>query len=177
MSAVSNHEGMWKHAPAEGRASARPGKHPRRHPMHLPPSEKFNRSIIIFVTVCTAKRRKVLASPNAHAAVLSAWNSAARWLVGRYVMMPDHIHFFCAPNEFEGPSLERWMRYWKSLVTRKLSEPSGSFWQRDHWDRQLRRGESYDGKWEYVRSNPVRHGFVSAEKDWPYQGILNELRW
>ena len=51
------------------------------------------------------------------------------------------------------------MRYWKSLMTKTLkAEVSETVWQRHHWDRQLRRGESYDNKWEYVQSNPVRHG-------------------
>ncbi|MFL6519487.1 MAG: hypothetical protein ACJ8NS_04645 [Chthoniobacterales bacterium] len=26
-------------------------------------------------------------------------------------------------------------------------------------------------------NNPVRHGLVKNAEDWPYQGVLNELRW
>jgi putative transposase len=91
--------------------------------------------------------------------------------------MPDHLHLFCAPNALEAPSLDRWMRFWKSLATREMGAKAGTVWQRHHWDRQLRSGESYDDKWEYVRSNPVRHGYVANADDWPYQGELNELRW
>jgi REP element-mobilizing transposase RayT len=69
------------------------------------------------------------------------------------------------------------MRFWKSVATRRLGEPSGELWQRHHWDRQLRSGESYDDKWEYVRSNPVRHGLVADRDNWPYQGELNILQW
>ena len=50
-------------------------------------------------------------------------------------------------------------------------------WQRDCWDRQLRTGESYTQKWEYVRNNPVRKGLVACADDWPYQGELNVLEW
>ena len=169
---------MRKHVPPEGRASARPVSSPyRRHPIHLPPLGDYGRAVIIFVTVCTAQRRKMLDSPRAHGAITNAWEFATRWLVGRYVIMPDHIHFFCAPNGFDAPSLERWMRYWKSIVTRNLSDPGSSLWQRHFWDRQLRRSESYDEKWKYVRSNSVRHGLFTRAEDWPYQGQLNELRW
>ena len=169
---------MRKHVPPEGRASARPvSKLYRRHPIHLPPSERHNRSIIIFVTACTAQRRKILASTSAYEAIVGWWALATTWLVGRYVIMPDHVHFFCAPNGIEVPALENWMRYWKSIVTRNLGETGGSVWQRHHWDRQLRKGESYDEKWEYVCSNPVRHGLVSTADEWPYQGELHELRW
>ena len=149
----------------------------RKHPIHLAPLEAHNRSIIVFVTVCTGKRRKILASQSSHDAIAGAWQLAETWLVGRYVIMPDHVHLFCAPNGIEAPSLERWIRFWKSIGTRKIAEKSGTVWQRHHWDRQLRSGESYGEKWEYVRNNPVRHGYVSDADDWPYQGELNILRW
>jgi putative transposase len=154
-----------------------PPKLRRSHPIHLAPREAHNRSVIIFVTTCTVKRRQILASDLARDAIVAAWSVASTWLVGRYVIMPDHIHLFCAPNIPDAPSLERWMRFWKSLATRSMGEPSGTLWQRHHWDRQLRVGEAYDDKWEYVRSNPVRHGFVKQAGDWPYQGELNILQW
>jgi putative transposase len=185
-------------ATSEGRASARPTVRrsvrayerrtcgstslrdeieQRKHPIHLPPLERHNLSIIIYVTACTAKRRKVLACPEVHQAIVAAWVQASTWLVGRYVVMPNHVHFFCAPNGFEAPSLERWMRFWKSRVTATIGNPGGGLWQRDHWDRQLRRGQSYDEKWDYVRNNPVRHGYLNDPDDWLYQGELHELRW
>ncbi len=150
----------------------------RTRPIHFAPRLTYGREpVIIFVTVCTAKRRKILASDQAHDAIVAAWGAATAWLVGRYVIMPDHMHFFCAPNECEAPVLERWTRYWKSLATRSLSMVAGQLWQRDHWDRQLRRGESYDEKWDYVCANPVRHGLVAQAKEWPYQGEIHVLRW
>ena len=166
-----------RRVPPEGPASAGPRWPRRHHPVHLSPNERFNRSTIILVTAATAGRRQILASEGAREAIVAAWSLAGKWAVGRYVLMPDHLHFFCAPNEFEAPSLEKWMRCWKSIAPRKLGEKSGTVWQRHHWDRQLRRSESYDEKWEYVCRNPVRHGLVSKAEAWPYQGELNELRW
>ena len=49
--------------------------------------------------------------------------------------------------------------------------------QRDCWDRQLRTGEIYTQKWEYVRNNPVRKGLVANADGWPYQGRMNILEW
>ena len=49
--------------------------------------------------------------------------------------------------------------------------------QRDCWDRQLRTGEIYTQKWEYVRNNPVRKGLVANADDWPYQGRMNIIEW
>jgi REP element-mobilizing transposase RayT len=123
------------------------------------------------------ERRQILATPKAHAAIVKAWGQASSWLVGRYVILPDHVHLFCTSTTIDGPPLERWMRYWKSLVTKTLKAGSGTVWQRHHWDRQLRSGESYDSKWDYARSNPVRHGLIAEADAWLYPGELNELRW
>jgi hypothetical protein len=38
------------------------------------------------------------------------------------------------------------------------------------FDHVLRRQESYDEKWEYVKLNPVRGGLVQNSEDWPWQG-------
>ena len=169
---------LRKQVTPEVRASARPVSDLyRKHPIHLAPVEFHNRSIIIFVTVCTAARRKILAMDPAHEVVRESWLAANTWLVGRYIVLTDHVHFFCAPKGLDAPSLECWIKYWKSLVTRNLGDPAGAVWQRHHWDRQLRSSESYGDKWEYVRSNQVRHGLIADADDWPYQGELNELRW
>jgi hypothetical protein len=50
-------------------------------------------------------------------------------------------------------------------------------WQPDCWDTQLRSGEHYHEKWEYVRQNPMRAGLANVPEDWPWQGELNVLGW
>ena len=150
----------------------------RKHPVHLPPREVFNTPIIIFLTVVTKERKPILADPAAHYALLNAWSAAETWLVGRYVVMPDHVHLFCAPGALLAEPLIKWVSFWKSQCSQSWPRRGdGPVWQRHFWDTQLRRGESYDAKWDYVVANPVRAGLVSRVEDWPYQGVLNELRW
>jgi len=50
-------------------------------------------------------------------------------------------------------------------------------WQRDCWDTQMRRGQSYSEKWEYVRRNPVRAGLCTSADEWAFQGEMNFLTW
>ena len=101
---------------------------------------------------------------------------ARAWRVGRYVIMPDHVHLFCAPAD--DVSLGRWVQFWKAMVSRWWPVPTQRpVWQRDHWDTQLRSPERYDEKWEYVRGNPVRAGFVADADAWPFQGELCRLEW
>ncbi len=107
-----------------------------------------------------------------------AWRQADQWLVGRFVIMPDHIHLFCTPARLDSCALGNWVRFWKTYVSNRwprFEQPP--IWQKSHWDRQLRSGESYDEKWEYVRNNPVRHELAQRTEDWPYQGEMNVLLW
>jgi putative transposase len=150
----------------------------RKHPIHQLVHERFERPIIVFVTVCTKDRKAILANTAAHDLVLSAWKEADSWQVGRYVVMPDHVHLFCAPQLLIPKPLQTWIGFWKSLVARQwLKQNEAPIWQRHFWDTQLRRGESYDQKWDYVVANPVRAGLVTRTEDWPYQGEMNVLRW
>jgi putative transposase len=146
----------------------------RRRPIHLPVIGGYGRSVIIFLTICTKDRQPLLANPTTHRSLDRTWTQAQHWRVGRYVIMPDHIHLFCAPGTNPPWPLQSWVAYWKRQAAYFTG---GTFWQKNFWDTQLRGTESYDRKWDYVRNNPVRAGLVSYPGDWPYQGELNSLRW
>jgi REP element-mobilizing transposase RayT len=150
----------------------------RRTPPHFPPIEKRNRPILIFLTVCTQSRERCLDNWYVYRALHQAWRQADAWLVGRFIVLPDHVHLFCFPAEVIHPPLSSWVRFWKrsvSLVIR-LNQPS-FHWQRNFWDTQVRSSDLYHGKWLYVLDNPVRHGLVSRAADWPFSGELNEFFW
>jgi len=134
-----------------------------------------NHPIVVFLTVCTKDRVPWLAEEEVHARLCSVWCESRAWLVGRYVLMPDHLHLFAAPGD-EPVGLERWVKYWKSQLSMNRASPTNS-WQAGHWDTRLRTGESYESKWEYVRNNPVRAGLVANVEAWPFQGELNVLTW
>ena len=150
----------------------------RRYPVHHSSIEKDNRSILIFLTLCTKDRQPLLLDPLIHELLVTWWRKADRWLVGHYVILPDHLHLFCAPGCVPEQPLEPWVAYWKNGVARHWPKnKNGPIWQRDFWDTQLRHGESYGAKWEYVRHNPVRHGLAQSSEAWPYQGEVNLLDW
>ena len=118
----------------------------------------------------------VLANEAMHDALRTAWTGAQQWSVGAYMIMPDHVHLFSSPAVHEHEAVQQWVGFWKRAVGRQW-RGQGSLWQRDCWDTQLRRSESYSDKYEYVRQNPVRAELVDNAGDWPYQGVMNVLRW
>ena len=154
-----------------------PGIPERRRLAHPPLVDSSNRSVIVFMTVCTKDRQRILASPEPHKLLVDAWVAADHWWVGRYMLMPDHLHLFCAPGAYPPTSLAGWIRFWRTSVTKFLGFKEGELWQRDFWDTQLRWSENYAEKWDYVRNNPVRAGLVANSDDWPYQGEIRELKW
>jgi len=146
----------------------------RKRPAHGV-SFEIGKPTIVFVTACTKGRVPWLATEECHALLRDVWQEAAVWHVGRYVVMPDHIHLFASPDDGD-VSFDDWMKFWKSKF-RTRHRCSGHRWQAGHWDRRLRSTESYNEKWEYVRHNPVRHGLVADPGEWPFQGDIHELAW
>lgn len=126
---------------------------------------------LYFVTLCAKDRRKVLANGAAQFAMIAyGKNGASRgFALGRYVIMPDHIHLFVRGTlEFE---LGKWISGLKRVVAAAVSGGRG-IWQRGFFDHVIRNSESYSEKWEYVRLNPVRAGLVANPDEWPFQGEI-----
>jgi len=130
---------------------------------------------IVFLTVCSWRRRPRLANADVHRALLRAWDEANTWMIGAYVIMPDHLHAFCSPC-IETVAIEHWVTFWKRQF-RRFVGPGAPRFQSGCFHHRLRDEENYGAKWEYVRANPVRAGLVRAPDKWPFQGIFNELRW
>jgi putative transposase len=98
----------------------------RKYPIHLDVHDRRDAPIIVFLTVCTKDRKAILASWESHALLIDAWRAAKMWQVGRYVIMPDHIHLFCAPAESETQPLLQWVKYWKSSAPRNWIKSADS---------------------------------------------------
>ena len=74
----------------------------------------------VFLTVCTEKRERWLAQTSAQRALHDIWERmATAWLVSDYLLMPDHLHLFCAPHDLKF-TIERWMGFWKGALRRRI---------------------------------------------------------
>jgi putative transposase len=130
---------------------------------------------LYFVTICCADRKRLLDCDAIHTAFREFATRGQRdrhIAVGRYVLMPDHLHVFvCGSAEF---NLRQWVRMLKTALGKKLQElgQEREFWQRGFFDHLVRNSESYAEKWVYVQQNPTRAGLVPRAEDWPYQGEI-----
>jgi putative transposase len=135
---------------------------------------------IFFVTACTDERRNILANSQAATILVEEWTTAKErhdWYIGRYVIMPNHVHFFCSPGN-EAQDFSIFMKFWKEWTSKKMKKEcniEGHVWQREFFDHLLRNNESYVQKWEYVFNNPVRAGLMKEAQEWPWQGEIEIL--
>jgi putative transposase len=68
-----------------------------------------------FITTCTFKRWPILASNQVAKILADEWHDAHDrhgWAIGRYVIMPDHVHFFCRA-ELGANKLPAFIQAWK----------------------------------------------------------------
>jgi REP element-mobilizing transposase RayT len=154
--------------------SQEPQGHFPGRPSRLPTVFQSLGPPLYFVTVTTWKRRAIPASPTARRAFIDYGQANAEQgrAIGRFVLMPDHIHFFV--RLALDARLTDFVRLLKQAMTKALRKTikTGRIWQPGFFDHVLRSDESYAEKWIYVRENPVRAGLVTRSEDWPYQGEI-----
>jgi REP element-mobilizing transposase RayT len=149
----------------------------RRFPKRPPRLELLFSSVqsFYFVTFNTHQRVSLLAREEIHDVFQSFCVRAEEHniAVGRYVIMPDHLHLFVA-FPMTGLTLSEWMGALKTVLGKQLLRlgMQKPHWQEGFFDHVLRSAESYSQKWEYVRMNPVRAGLCDEPEEWPYQGEI-----
>jgi putative transposase len=117
------------------------------HP-HRPPrlEQLFSRlQPFYFVTFNTYKRRSLLARAEIHVAFRDVCFCAEdrNIAVGRYVLMPDHVHLFVVIPE-EDTTLEKWVQSLRSVIGKSLLKLGFEkpHWQERFFDHVLRTSES-----------------------------------
>ncbi len=131
---------------------------------------------IFFVTVNTKDRVSWIGQPPVRAELARLWaEEATAWHVGYYLLMPDHLHLFCAPHDLHF-DIERWTKFWKAQLSRMIPQIALG-WQRGAFHHRIRDRLEYEAKLQYVRENPLRWGLVKQVDEWPLQGRVYDLVW
>ena len=133
-----------------------------------------------FITTCVDNRRNLLATSDVHEILRSHWVKSLDlygWAIGSYVVMPDHVHFFCADAKGK-TTLSKMIGSWKQWTAKEICPLLGitaPLWQPEFFDHLIRSDESYSEKWAYVRHNPVRAGLVDDVDEWKFSGDIDYL--
>jgi putative transposase len=137
--------------------------------------EIYHENPAYFITACNFGRKRILADVAVHEAFrefcLRAKDHGV--LVGRYVLMPDHLHLFVCvlPGEM---TLSGWMKSLKNSLSKdwRGGGIAAPHWQKGFFDHLLRSHETVAEKWLYVRENPVRAGLSESPEEWPFAGEI-----
>jgi putative transposase len=181
---------------------------------HRPPLQRLKRLDrlftsypLYFVTACTEDRKPILANAKVHEDFRKFCQTGLERgaFVGKYVLMPDHLHLFVAfGEEYEAALVEarvrrsqtgatedavaavcdrrlsvlsEWMKSLKNSLSKTLRGMNvpAPHWQKGFFDHVMRSEESYSEKWLYVVENPVRKKLPACVEGWPYQGEIYPL--
>jgi putative transposase len=94
------------------------------------------------------------------------------------VVLPDHLHSIWTLPESDADFSTRWQliksyfsrqcnsQYQGKISTSRQHKGEKGVWQRRFWEHQIRDDRDFINHLEYIHSNPVHHGLVTAPKDW-----------
>ena len=108
--------------------------------------------------------------------------------IDAFVLLPDHLHCIWTLPQGDDDFSTRW-RLVKSYFSHRCeSEYRGdvsasrekkreqAIWQRRFWEHAIRDEEDYARHVEYIHYNPVKHGLVTAPRDWEYSSFHRYVR-
>jgi len=96
------------------------------------------------------------------------------------VIMPDHIHMIITPkNVMDYPKIIRAIKYNFSRHFNMEEEQSYSrykrqlkpIWQKRYYEHTIRDEKDYVEILNYIKYNPVKHGYIEDVKDWEYSSF------
>jgi len=135
---------------------------------------------IHLIAIHAADRRVHLTSPEIVRVLRVAWRASATasgWVVGRYVIMPDHVHFFARPHpggDLAGTFIRNWKKWTACLLT-SFVQVEPPIWQPGFIDQPLDTADVYQEWLEYIRANPVRAGHAPSVQAWPFAGEVEPI--
>ena len=134
-----------------------------------------------FFTLVTYQRQHIFNHPEAVEVLRQAFRTVKQnhpFTIEAIVVLPDHLHCIWTLPPEDAAFSKRW-RLIKSEFTRhcpsrfrrqrsaaRQHKAEQAVWQRRFWEHQLCDEADFVRHVEYIHYNPVRHGLVSAPKDW-----------
>jgi len=137
----------------------------------------YDGATLLWCTVCADQRGDWCAQERVMSMLQQIWSDPANaWVVGDFLLMPDHLHFFASPKDGPWVDVERWTSFWKDRFSKRCDNPAWR-WERGLFHHRLRSERDYVDKGTYMQHNPVRAGLVNDPDAWPWKGRIQTIRW
>src|SRR5262245_38232491 len=99
-------------------------------------------------------------------------------------VLPDHLHCIWSLPRLDSDFSTRWKRIKRDFTVRFLDDGGDAndrpvslkrrsrgergVWQRRFWEHLIQDEAELEGLCDYVHYNPVKHGYVSSPREWPW---------
>ena len=102
------------------------------------------------------------------------------YLINAIVVLPDHIHMIITPeNTNDYPKIIRAIKYNFSTKIIHNAEQSiarhkkgmNPVWQKRYYEHTIRDEKDYLRCIEYMKNNPLKHGYAEDIKNWKYTSL------
>lgn len=152
----------------------------------MPNYRRVREGNTFFFTVVTYSRQPILCLEESRIAlgeIIKETRAKMPFGIDAWVLMPDHLHCIWTLPAGDSDYSRRWglikAAYTKRVgktVTGNVQAVSASrlkhrervVWQRRFWEHRVRDEKDYEAHCNYIHYNPVKHGLVTAPKDWAY---------
>ncbi len=138
-----------------------------------------------FFTLVTFRRRYIFDRQECRTIlreVIDRVRSRHPFSVDAWVLMPDHMHCIWTLPEGDSDYSTRWSliksnfsKQTKTMLhnpewitASKEKHRESTVWQRRFWEHMIRNDKDYQTHIDYIHYNPVKHGYVTQVKDWPF---------
>ena len=100
------------------------------------------------------------------------------FIIDAMVVLPEHLHALLTLPPDDADYSMRWslikagfsrgIEPGERLSTSRRNKGERGIWQRRFWEHLIRDERDYAHHIDYIHDNPVKHGYVTCRKDWPY---------
>ena len=100
-----------------------------------------------------------------------------RYFLHTWTIMPNHVHvLFTLRDSFRlSQILQSWKGFTAHCANHELNR-SGSFWQREYFDRLIQSERHFEFAIRYVLNNPVKAGLCQEIFQWSWTGCSAEVQ-
>ncbi len=126
-----------------------------------------------FITILTNDRAIYFREPTVVKGIINILNETAileKFNVLAYCFMPDHLHLLVIGQD-DRSNAKKFVSLFKQKSGYWFKKDyNENLWHISYYDHILRKEESIEGVASYILENPVRKGFVSDYREYPFSG-------